>query len=200
MPDSPLTEFNALMFMCNHQGGPFDTSCGSALSTALRGQYLGEFVGAAIFAGMADAAEMGTAKMAALADELQAARMSQQIGSRMGWCSFTRDTRVLLASGKTAPIAALKPGDKVLATNTTTGKTTRPLRPQRQDPPRASGHPHHRQPPHLEPLPEAVAPRRKAEEGRAPPHRQRHSGGGRWRNHPEAARRPDVGPHGPGRS
>src|SRR5262249_17987902 len=38
--------------------------------------------------------------------------------------SFARSTRVLLASGATAPIASLKVGDKVLATNTKTGKTS----------------------------------------------------------------------------
>jgi RHS repeat-associated protein len=38
--------------------------------------------------------------------------------------SFTASTRVLLADGKAVPISALKPGDKVLATNTKTGKTT----------------------------------------------------------------------------
>jgi RHS repeat-associated protein len=37
--------------------------------------------------------------------------------------SFTASTKVLLASGATIPIAALKPGDKVLATNVKTGKT-----------------------------------------------------------------------------
>jgi hypothetical protein len=37
--------------------------------------------------------------------------------------SFTPDTRVLLASGTTAAISSLKPGDKVTATNVTTGKT-----------------------------------------------------------------------------
>jgi hypothetical protein len=37
--------------------------------------------------------------------------------------SFTPGTDVLLASGKAVPIATLKPGDKVLATNTKTGKT-----------------------------------------------------------------------------
>jgi RHS repeat-associated protein len=37
--------------------------------------------------------------------------------------SFTAGTRVLLASGQTVAIAALKPGDKVLATSTKTGKT-----------------------------------------------------------------------------
>ena len=40
-----------------------------------------------------------------------------------GGNSFTQDTRVLLAHGKTAPIDTLKPGDKVLATNTKTSKT-----------------------------------------------------------------------------
>ena len=38
--------------------------------------------------------------------------------------SFAPGTRVLLATGKTIPIASLKPGDKVLATNTRTGKTS----------------------------------------------------------------------------
>ena len=39
-----------------------------------------------------------------------------------GGQSFTPATRVLLASGKTAPISHLKPGDKVLARDTATGK------------------------------------------------------------------------------
>jgi hypothetical protein len=37
--------------------------------------------------------------------------------------SFTPATLVLLAGGKTVPIAGLRPGDKVLAANVTTGKT-----------------------------------------------------------------------------
>jgi hypothetical protein len=37
--------------------------------------------------------------------------------------SFTAGTKVLLASGLAIPISQLKPGDKVLATNTKTGKT-----------------------------------------------------------------------------
>jgi RHS repeat-associated protein len=37
--------------------------------------------------------------------------------------SFTPATLVLLAGGKTVPIAGLRPGDKVLATNVKTGKT-----------------------------------------------------------------------------
>jgi hypothetical protein len=40
-----------------------------------------------------------------------------------GGMSFTPGTKVLLASGIAVPIASLKPGDKVLATNTRTGKT-----------------------------------------------------------------------------
>jgi hypothetical protein len=41
----------------------------------------------------------------------------------LGGESFTAGTKVLLASGKAVPIASLKPGEKVLATNTSTGKT-----------------------------------------------------------------------------
>jgi RHS repeat-associated protein len=40
-----------------------------------------------------------------------------------GGQSFTAGTKVLLASGIAVPIASLRPGDKVLATNTKTGKT-----------------------------------------------------------------------------
>jgi RHS repeat-associated protein len=40
-----------------------------------------------------------------------------------GGMSFTADTKVLLANGAAVPIASLKPGDKVLATNTRTGRT-----------------------------------------------------------------------------
>ncbi len=41
-----------------------------------------------------------------------------------GGMSFSAGTRVLLASGAAIPISQLKPGDKVLATNTKTGKTS----------------------------------------------------------------------------
>jgi hypothetical protein len=46
-------------------------------------------------------------------------------GGISGLCgqSFTAGTKVLLASGAATPIADLKPGDKVLATNVKTGKT-----------------------------------------------------------------------------
>jgi hypothetical protein len=40
-----------------------------------------------------------------------------------GGASFTASTKVLLASGAAIPIGQLKPGDKVLATNTKSGKT-----------------------------------------------------------------------------
>jgi hypothetical protein len=38
--------------------------------------------------------------------------------------SFTSSTKVLLASGTAIPISELKPGEKALATNTKTGKTS----------------------------------------------------------------------------
>src|SRR6202021_39038 len=41
----------------------------------------------------------------------------------LGGESFSAATKVLLANGKAVPIASLKPGQKVLATNTRTGKT-----------------------------------------------------------------------------
>jgi hypothetical protein len=41
-----------------------------------------------------------------------------------GGMSFTANTKVLVASGAAVPISALKVGEKVLATNTKTGKTT----------------------------------------------------------------------------
>ena len=41
----------------------------------------------------------------------------------LGGESFTAATKVLLANGKAVPIASLKPGQKVLATNVKTGKT-----------------------------------------------------------------------------
>ena len=45
-------------------------------------------------------------------------------GPSCGGESFTAGTKVLLASGAAIPISKLKPGDKVLATNTKTGKTS----------------------------------------------------------------------------
>ena len=47
---------------------------------------------------------------------------NQNQGTTSGGQSFTGDTRVLLPDGKTAPISSLKPGDKVIATDTKTGK------------------------------------------------------------------------------
>jgi hypothetical protein len=47
--------------------------------------------------------------------EIDDAQISQNLAC--GGQSFTATTRVLLANGKTRPIASLKPGDKVLATN-----------------------------------------------------------------------------------
>jgi RHS repeat-associated protein len=49
------------------------------------------------------------------------ARFGKAVENSCG-LSFTPDTRVLLASGKSVPISALKPGMKVLAVDTRTGK------------------------------------------------------------------------------
>jgi RHS repeat-associated protein len=54
-------------------------------------------------------------------DEVE--ELEQEEAATCGGQSFTAGTKVLLASGAAVPIAALKPGDKVLATNVTTGKT-----------------------------------------------------------------------------
>ncbi len=54
--------------------------------------------------------------------EADAAAIDQEFGT-CGGMSFTSDTKVVLASGASISIAKLKPGDKVLAANTTTGKT-----------------------------------------------------------------------------
>jgi Pretoxin HINT domain len=49
---------------------------------------------------------------------------AERIAASCGGMSFGAGTKVLLASGAAIPIASLKPGDKVLATNTKTGKTS----------------------------------------------------------------------------
>jgi RHS repeat-associated protein len=51
--------------------------------------------------------------------------LAEDAGAVVRGCgeSFTASTKVLLATGKAIPISQLKPGDKVLATSTRTGKT-----------------------------------------------------------------------------
>ena len=58
-----------------------------------------------------------------LAGKAAAPVLSKLIGACLGGESFSPGTLVLLPGGKTKPISALKPGDKVLATSTRTGKT-----------------------------------------------------------------------------
>ena len=62
---------------------------------------------------------LGLACMTALSPQC----MEKLAGPGCGGQSFTAATKVLLASGQAVPISALKPGDKVLATNVKTGKT-----------------------------------------------------------------------------
>jgi RHS repeat-associated protein len=57
------------------------------------------------------------------ADGADEAAEDADAAATCGGESFTAGTKVLLASGAAVPIAKLKPGDKVLATNTRTGKT-----------------------------------------------------------------------------
>ncbi|MHB1597234.1 MAG: Hint domain-containing protein [Streptosporangiaceae bacterium] len=49
--------------------------------------------------------------------------MGERLAASCGGASFTAGTKVLLASGLAVPIASLKPGENVLATNARTGKT-----------------------------------------------------------------------------
>ncbi|GIF18117.1 RHS repeat-associated protein [Actinoplanes tereljensis] len=53
-----------------------------------------------------------------------AAASAETAGGRLGCNSFTADTKVLRADGSTTRIGDLKPGDKVLATDPATGRTT----------------------------------------------------------------------------
>jgi RHS repeat-associated protein len=67
------------------------------------------------------ALDLVTASMSAVGFGLGGSKVGL-FGAGCGGMSFTATTLVLLANGKTKPISALKPGDKVLATNTKTGK------------------------------------------------------------------------------
>jgi Pretoxin HINT domain len=58
-----------------------------------------------------------------IAAEEGGASSAEEAAASCGGMSFTVGTRVLLASGSVVPISQLKVGDKVLATNTRTGKT-----------------------------------------------------------------------------
>jgi hypothetical protein len=76
----------------------------------------------------------GEAEVAAMkAAEEGGSAVAEQVGKNkladfaescaIGGESFTAGTKVLLANGKAVPISSLKPGEKVLATSTRTGKT-----------------------------------------------------------------------------
>jgi RHS repeat-associated protein len=122
--------FASLETFCN-QDSATEALCGTQLSSQLRNYFEGiQAVANALplpFGAAPDEDEPGTteieAKMGEVADT-DAADIELQIESDdCGGMSFSAGTRVLLATGKTAPIIGLKPGDKVLATDTRTGKT-----------------------------------------------------------------------------
>ena len=117
------------------------------------------------------------------------------------------------ANGKAVPISSLKPGEKVVATNTKTGKTqagtiaavlvhhdTNRYDPDCPRPRPDGGHPHHQQPPilgrHHPPLGQGGRP-----PVRHPPaHRRRRHRHRPWRPRPPAPVRLDVGSHHPRQS
>jgi RHS repeat-associated protein len=72
------------------------------------------------------AAAAAAEKQAAAEGEAQSVAESAAGNEPGGSCplSFSAGTQVLLANGQTAAISSLKPGDRVEATNTKTGKTT----------------------------------------------------------------------------
>ena len=69
----------------------------------------------------------GEVEVAAMeAAEEGGADVAEQVGAKAAescGLSFSPGTKVLLANGKAVPISSLKPGEKVVATNTKTGKT-----------------------------------------------------------------------------
>lgn len=71
----------------------------------------------------ADSVVARVATSGARAAEDAGASAAERVAASCGGASFTCGSRVLLASGAAIPISQLKPGDKVLATNTKTGKT-----------------------------------------------------------------------------
>ena len=81
---------------------------------------IGDVLDALGFLGGGADAGTAAAEGAGAADEGAA---EEEAAASCGGESFTAGTRVLLASGAAVPIASLKPGEKVLATNARTGKT-----------------------------------------------------------------------------
>ena len=97
-------------------------SCATHPSVAACGQGLSAAALAALSFATGGTAELGDAALPALEEVgngLEDALAQLTCGQ-----SFAPGTKVLLASGAAVPIADLKPGDKVLATNTRTGKTS----------------------------------------------------------------------------
>lgn len=114
-------ELDSLALFCNAEPG----SCPGSLYRSAVLDHL--FLTAATFGGIGAASLIGRggelsggSDLAAL-DEVTAERDLARLSC--GGMSFTAGTKVLLASGLAVPIATLKPGDKVLAVNTRTGKT-----------------------------------------------------------------------------
>ena len=78
---------------------------------------------AAVDMAAAASADAEAAAAEATATEEEAALTQEEEAAACGGMSFSPGTKVLLANGASKPISKLKVGDKVIATNTRTGKT-----------------------------------------------------------------------------
>jgi RHS repeat-associated protein len=118
----PALELAALSAFC---GGPKEWSnwgCGKALSLKILGDYENLVAPSAMMMQAAEGSYAGSYfDDSAVRVEVNATEDLAQLGCGQ---SFTRQTRVLLADGKTISISKLRVGEKVLATNTRTGKTS----------------------------------------------------------------------------
>jgi hypothetical protein len=118
-------QLGSLSGFCNRGRGT--SPCGSALALRLLFAYeagpslamaLGSVPG--FIAQAAQQARPGTPTQEL---RIQAEAEQALADLECGGASFTPRTKVLLANGTTVPLSSLRPGDKVLATNTRTGHT-----------------------------------------------------------------------------
>ncbi len=119
---------NALSGFCDSRVLNASNPCGQDLATTLYHDYIKVNLPNLAVAGTIEALEGLKAENryfdgSALA-RAQANATDDFNNLECGGMSFTAGTLVLLATGKTIPISKLKNGDKVLATNTKTGKTS----------------------------------------------------------------------------
>ena len=103
----------------DQNGNPW-LDCGVTVLTIIPASKLAKVLGPLVKDGRVTEAEIREGAVA-LADAEKAGK--QALFCRLAAHSFAADTRVLMADGSTKPIANLKPGDHVLATDPTTRTT-----------------------------------------------------------------------------